>query len=315
MALGEECPEKGRVRGLIVRHMNYWMRQPVFDNGGILTVGYAYPNLNMSEGYNSPGSPYWAFKTFLCLGLKEEDAFWQDQEEGFPKLEKTKLIPESRMLFQHFGQETVALTSGQYTIPVYHTHSPAKYAKFAYSSVFGFSVPRRSETLIEAAPDNMLAFETGEKIYVRKECISFQLSAECVTSTWSPVKGILVETCLIPRGRGHLRRHKVVTEYPCTAYDCGFAYPFAKESECRTDGEEARVQDDNGYSLVRSKQGEAMVIDAVPNTNLVFPLTKIPAVKHMLEQGTYQWETYCEAALKKGIPVAREGDCYELCVE
>ena len=55
----------GRDEGDCARHLDYWMKQPIFDNGGILTVGYTYPNLLMSETYNAPGSPYWALR--LCI--------------------------------------------------------------------------------------------------------------------------------------------------------------------------------------------------------------------------------------------------------
>ena len=312
VVLGGECPQKGRVRGLIMRHMTYWMKQPIFDNGKILTVGYTYPNLGMSEGYNAPGSPYWAFKIFMCLGIPQEDAFWKEEEETFPVLEATKAVRESNMLMQHFGNEAVALTSGQYTIPVYHTHAPAKYAKFAYSSVFGFSVPRSSETIVEAATDSMLAFEVAEKIYVRKACIRAEILEDRILSKWSPVEGIMVETQLIPKGRGHLRKHRVVSKIACTAYDCGFAYPYNEESVISR--EEAKICDKNGYSFVQSDKGEPFMIHAVPNTNLVFPLTKIPAVKFELKPGSYEWETYIEAAMKAGIATIGE-DNYELCAE
>jgi hypothetical protein len=54
----------GVVKGLILRHLRWWLRQPIFDRDGILTLGFAYPNLAMCEDYNSPGSPYWALKVF-----------------------------------------------------------------------------------------------------------------------------------------------------------------------------------------------------------------------------------------------------------
>ena len=48
----------GVVKGLILRHLRWWQQQPIFDRDGILTLGFAYPNLAMCEDYNSPGSPY-----------------------------------------------------------------------------------------------------------------------------------------------------------------------------------------------------------------------------------------------------------------
>lgn len=50
----------GVMKGLIVRHLEDWMKKPIFDRDGILTIGYGYPNLVMGERYNGPGSPYWA---------------------------------------------------------------------------------------------------------------------------------------------------------------------------------------------------------------------------------------------------------------
>ena len=44
----------GVVKGLILRHLRWWQQQPIFDRDGILTLGFAYPNLAMCEDYNSP---------------------------------------------------------------------------------------------------------------------------------------------------------------------------------------------------------------------------------------------------------------------
>ncbi len=44
----------GQVKGILFRHLNWWMQQPIFDNCGILTIGYRYPNLHMAESYNAP---------------------------------------------------------------------------------------------------------------------------------------------------------------------------------------------------------------------------------------------------------------------
>ena len=61
--------EWGEIRHLLLGNIRSWMRLPIFDRGGVLTVGYGYPNLCISEGYNAPGSPYWAMKVFAVLAL------------------------------------------------------------------------------------------------------------------------------------------------------------------------------------------------------------------------------------------------------
>ena len=160
---GVDVYEYGVLKGLIFRHLDYWMSQPIFDNGDILTVGYAYPNLMMSEGYNAPGSPYWSMKVFAFLALPDEHPFWSAEELPFPKISQTKAVPECRMLLCHrqtvnpANAEVTALTAGQYPV-MNHTHGAEKYAKFAYSSRFGFSVPRSYAFLTECAPDSMLVF-------------------------------------------------------------------------------------------------------------------------------------------------------------
>lgn len=52
----------GIVKGIILRHLRWWQQQTITDRDGILTLGFACPNLAMCEDYNSPGSPYWALK-------------------------------------------------------------------------------------------------------------------------------------------------------------------------------------------------------------------------------------------------------------
>ena len=44
----------GVVKGIILRNIRWWMKQPIFDERGLLTIGYRYPNLKMAEFYNAP---------------------------------------------------------------------------------------------------------------------------------------------------------------------------------------------------------------------------------------------------------------------
>lgn len=65
------------MKGLIVRHLQAWLKRPIFDRDVILTIGYSYPNLTMAERYNAFGSPYWGMKAFAFLALPRDHAFWQ----------------------------------------------------------------------------------------------------------------------------------------------------------------------------------------------------------------------------------------------
>ncbi|MFP9055607.1 DUF2264 domain-containing protein, partial [Enterococcus faecalis] len=64
---------------------------------GRLSIGYHYENLVMAEGYNAPGSPYWALKVFLLLATKKEHPYWKAKPEPVNTKEK-RLIDNGNML-------------------------------------------------------------------------------------------------------------------------------------------------------------------------------------------------------------------------
>jgi len=306
-----DCFPLGILKGLISRHMEYWMRQPIFDNGHILTVGYTYPNLFISERYNASGSPYWAFKTFAFLALPDDHPFWSVPAEPLPKLDTPKLIKECRMIMSRSNYDVSALTSGQYPT-IEHPHAAEKYAKFAYSSRFSFSVPRSYYNLEELAPDNMLCFYAHGMYYVRRKCESFELFEQELVSVWKPLAEITVETHLIPTKAGHIRKHSITSSIDCVAYECGFSYPQNKnEIEILEKDKLAIVSDPHGKSVVFSNTGKGLVIHAAPNTNLSFPITCIPAVCCEIKQGENFLESTIETKFtEKSVIVG--GDCYEI---
>ncbi len=300
------------IKGVIERHIDYWMRQPIFDNGHVLTVGYTYPNLNMSETYNATGSPYWACKLFLILALPQDHSFWSVEAAPMPRLEPVYVIPECNMLMQHRHGEVTALTAGQYPV-VEHTHCAEKYAKFAYSSVFGFSVPRSYEKLSETAPDSMLAFRVHGMTYVRRKCEEYRVESEVVYARWKPLEGIEVETWLYPEEDGHRRKHRITSNIACEAYDCGFSYPNRVEETKKEEREGfAKVSDQNGYSQVelRAGDGYGVAIGGVSNVNIIFPNALIPALQYQIKPGVTEMESEVRAELSVKHIVIGKGECY-----
>src|SRR6266700_1209055 len=175
----------GVLKGLALRHLRWWVQQPIFQNDGTLSIGYAYPNLNMSETYNSPGSPYWAFTFFLPLALPDTHPFWQAKEEPFPDLPTLQLQKHPHMLLCRTPSHLFALSSGQHDMGV--RHGEAKYAKFAYSTAFGFSVPGAAYGLASVAHDSMLALsDDGHHFRVREVPLEARIEGDGLYSRWSP---------------------------------------------------------------------------------------------------------------------------------
>lgn len=264
----------GVMKGIIARHLEWWMSKPVFDNGGVLSIGYAYPNLIMAEEYNAPGSPYWSLKSFLILALDDEHEFFKAKALPLPQLDKVHIIPEANMVIQRVNGYVTALTAGQW-VEWNTAHTAEKYSKFAYSSKYAFSVPRTYCEFAGAGTDSMLAFVKDGMCFVRRKCSEWRIESDgTVYSKWSPYRGVMVETFVTPTDTGHIRKHIIDSAEDCIAYDCAFATP------------------DEVGSI--SGDGESVVIDCTPNTNLMSPKTKMKAVKYNIKEGKNYIETVVE---------------------
>ncbi len=287
----------GVMKGLIVRHFCDWMKKPIFDRNDILTIGYGYPNLVMGERYNSPGSPYWAMKTFALLMLPDEHPFWDVQAEPLPKLDVQKALPYADMLIHRYPGHVTAFVPGKYS-PAGHGQTPAKYGKFAYDTGFSFNVAKSTCEVHEAATDSMLAFYINGYVYTRRVCEEFKVSEKEVYSKWVPYEGIAVETLIIPTENGHVRKHIITSDRECEAYDCGFAVEIDVDGEkLMQEGNTAKVE--NCYSSCQvtaiDKEGVGTVIMADPNTNLLHPMTRIPAVCYHIGKGRTELITEVKA--------------------
>lgn len=190
------------------------------------------------------------------------------------------------MVLQHGKGNAVALLPGHKETDA-HGHTAEKYAKFAYSSRWGFSIERSPRSLEQAAPDSMLAFEVGGLIYTKDLTEPDRVvSAAALEYTWSPLAGITVHTRIEPTATGHIRTHAVESDFECTACDCGFALP-AEASEQRTAGALAQVREKGGFCALRSLGGDGRgeILIPHPNTNLIGSKTVIPMIVYHISRG------------------------------
>ncbi|PVH73501.1 hypothetical protein DL98DRAFT_501130 [Cadophora sp. DSE1049] len=242
----------GVVKGLLLRHLRYWASKPdIFYSDGTLNIGFCYPNMYMSEDYNSPQSPYWCVKTFCMMALPASHDFWKIEEEPLPSTTDTglevTLLKQPRQILINSPTHHFLLSSGQYCAwPLKATE--AKYAKFAYSSTFGFSVPI-GPLIQQMAPDSTLALseDGGETWKVRWKSEKTEMSTvdfvggeegssekvPVLVSRWKPSKAstVDVQTTLIPPTTRwpdwHIRVHEITvrkgSESGVLAVEGGFA--------------------------------------------------------------------------------------------
>lgn len=295
------------MKGLIVRHLNYWLEFPIFDRDHILTIGYGYPNLIMGEHYNGPGSPYWSLKTFAVLMLGDDHPFWKADTMPLPELNMQQALTYADMLLHKYKGHTTAYTPGKYS-PFGHGQTQAKYGKFAYDTKFAFSIAKSSFELHEAAPDSMLAFVVNGYVYVRRISEKFEIEEDRVVSSWSPYEGIQVQTIIIPTEAGHIRNHVIQSEVACVAYDCGFSISAELSSNLIMTEETDKASAECNTALCevkgkyvdhrQDKTAQGQVIRADPNTNLLYAKTVIPSVKYEIKKGKNELETTITAVWK-----------------
>lgn len=216
----------GVVKGLVLRNLRWWFSQPIFDAGGVLTIGYTYPNLVMAENYNAPGSPYWALKTFLPLALSAEHPFWKEEELPLPDIPAVIVQkPAHLVIVREPASGHVAAFNSGHLYTNEHTHTSAKYEKFVYSTGFGFSVPRSEWGLSQGAFDSMLALsESGDNLYrVRRRNMESRIVDNVLHSVWKPWTNVEVRTWIVAGLPWHIRIHRIETGRPLDAAEGGFA--------------------------------------------------------------------------------------------
>ncbi|CAH0120369.1 MULTISPECIES: DUF2264 domain-containing protein [unclassified Paenibacillus] len=294
---GVEVFTPGVLKGIVMRHLRWWFRQPIFAPDGLLSIGYAYPNLIMGENYNAPGSPYWAYKTFLVLALPDDDPFWLAEEEPLPALGAASAQPHARMIVcrPEGDRHVTALASGQMA-NFDMAHSAAKYAKFAYSTLFGFSVPKAYYGLVQGAYDSTLALSECDDHYrVRRFCEEFAIAERYVYSRWLPWRDVEVRTWLVPAGVWHVRIHRIATGRPLDAAEGGFAVRRPADFAIRE--EDAIMTVPCGIAAILpwgvsgianvEGHGQAEMIYPDANTNVLHPRTMIPTLTTRLEPGEH----------------------------
>lgn len=287
---GVEAIPWGQMKHLVLQHLRYWMKQNIFKSDGVLSLGYGYENLNFTEGYNGPGSPYWSLKPFLILALPENHPFWQAKEESLVLPEEI-VVPDGRMYVTRDadGQNVQGFTAGQ--LVNNQSHREAKYSKFVYSTRFGFSTPKDGIMLNEEAFDNTLALcEIGDHHYrTRERVTAFRFTDDYVYSSWQPWQDVFIETYILPFHPWHVRVHLICTKRALKFADGGFANEITSNLEEQTTPSGAYTSSERGISGAEMIQGSFTLAENLrvePNTNLLFPKSIIPTLKGVLSIGS-----------------------------
>lgn len=226
------------IKGIITRSLKWWLSKDIFDGQGILNLGYTYPQLSITEPYNSSLSSYWLNKVFILLDLPSNDDFWCAPVTPLPNRDASKMVAGINGIFYHNSDQTVFLNAGQ-PGPNFHALTPEKYFKFAYSTQFGYSIPRTNYSRNEQAMDSMLGVQRSDiqiltsvnrktiavpgQFMVRDNVDDVYISDDIIGSTWHPTRNNKIRTWLLAMNGWQIRIHRLELVENFATYETGFA--------------------------------------------------------------------------------------------
>ncbi|MBB3944146.1 hypothetical protein GGQ73_000069 [Rhizobium skierniewicense] len=279
-----------QVKGYYMRHIRWWSKLPICDRDGVLSIGYGYPNLLMSESYNSPCSPYWALKFFLPLALPADHPFWTAQEAAAETFAEPIPLPKPGMVAFHTPGNVVVLSSGQQHDKM--RGAQEKYSKFVYSTRYAFNIEADDRHFAAASFDGMLGLsDDGVHFRTRETMEEALIAGDHLYSRWRPWRDVVVETWLIPQNPWHVRVHRIKTPYALETSEGGFAIE-------RADFNRDTSEISNGKAVCFGQQDTSAILDlspgplrdgvahqAIANTNLIHARTLVPQLRGKIAAG------------------------------
>ncbi|WP_380872663.1 hypothetical protein ACFB49_35810 [Sphingomonas sp. DBB INV C78] len=266
----------GVLKGLYLRHLRWWRQWPITRRDGVLSVGYGYPDANMAEGYNAPGSPYWAFKAFLPLALPEEHPFWSSPEQPMPARPSPFVLRHPRMLAAHEPGQTTVLASA----PAADVAGGAeKYAKFAYSTRYAFAVEAERHFDRIGFDGSIGLCDAEENWRMRDGSGESALIDDTLYSVWRPWPDVGVESWIYWDRPWHIRLHRIRSSRRLTIVEGGFALPRPDGSvDGGAGADRAWCQTEKDFSgmlsLTTGRAGK--LIFPQPNSHLLHPRAMVP---------------------------------------
>ncbi len=274
----------GLVKGIYLRNLRWWARQPIFTETGLLSIGYRYPNLIMAEAYNAPGSPYFACTAFLPLALSESHPFWHAEEEDAVAPAINVQANAGMVICRDDASGHLFALSSNRSGAYRPRHAAQKYGKFAYSAAFGFGVPAGGTGPEHGGSDNTLMLtDDGLDWRVRDDFLDEVCAGTTLYTKWLPWPDVEVQTWLAPALPGHVRAHCIKARRMLGSFEGGFpaSWVGAGNRGYRQSPGFVGTDFSNAFTGIRdlsTTPRRGAVIRNEPNTNIVWPLTVTPGL-------------------------------------
>lgn len=274
---GVEALPWGVLKGLYLRHLRWWRQWPIARADGVIAPGFGTANAHLTEEYISPASPYWAFKAFLPLALPESHPFWQAEEAPMPERAEVRTLWQPGMQIAHEQGQSIALTGGQ--APPHFRGSAEKYAKFAYSTRYGFCIERETEAFDNCAFDSMIGLcDADGQWRMRGASERGAAPGDIIYSRWFPWGDVTVESWIYWERPWHVRVHRIRSARALRSIEGGFCLPDTDVPSV-PHGRRAHIEtmaDFSGIVDLSPQPRNVRVHRCLPDTHLLHRHTLLP---------------------------------------
>ena len=173
-ALAEHCGVSaippGQARRICSRNLGFFLRQPIQQSQGALSLGWTDEFPATCEAYSCAGSVYWAAKGFAPLLLPRTHEFWRAKEKTMPAGAKDfqRAIPQAGLVVRGHEGEVEVLNNANGICVGNIKFGTWKWGKLSYRSGFGFEIaPAENRYPLDAA----LTADFGDgTIHGRHQC-------------------------------------------------------------------------------------------------------------------------------------------------
>lgn len=264
------------IKGIILRNIAWWEEQPIMLNG-VLSLGYTYPNPFITEEYNSEYSPYWCLKSAILLDIPDKHDFWKLKDQDLPRLKPIIIQNQAGCIVSRFMDSVNLFPTDQRCINKFINVS-AKYEKYVYSNISGFSVMRDSKKLEGCGADSTTVVSCDNENYIVRSGFDFiKIKDAVINTTWYPYgkhQKVKIETQIVPGNPYHVRIHQVYTDRVLYLYDNGFS--FETETGDWVPKADAFLRD-----------ARINNVEALPNSNILYNKTHFHSIQDIIYPGKH----------------------------
>lgn len=229
----------GRIRRLCTRNLDFFLRHPIFQEQGCLSLGWVDRFDASVEPYSGPGSPYWAAKGFSPLLVPPQHAFWHVPEEALPSEEgdHAHVIAPAGLVVRSVRGAVELLNAGSQISHTNLRYGPWKWSKTAYRTGVSFTCAFPAATAW--SPDSALIARLPDgRTFGRHSTVPLALTDSHLACSWAlgfaPEQfNVAVETHLWWRAGWLLQVHRYEAWQPVTLQLGGYALPLAKPDSQR----------------------------------------------------------------------------------